>query len=304
MPGRRIPSESEFAGGRYDRPETARRRTVLRETVDAFDADGSRLKALALANLERWRLDATTPERGELLVLSGDWGEVAGALTRAHGTMVAVLNMANAHVPGGAYVAGTAAQEENMFRRTDCHFSILDEHLSGDRYTAEMTELLSARDGRVYVDVDHPRTCIRGPEDRSRPDLGYRWLADDEIFPFIELRAAAQDLRGGRAFDEAESRRRIAAQLDTLIDAGLRHAVLSAFGCGAFANPPERVAALYRDELNARRNEFDCIAFAIFHPGYGPDNHPIFERIVSSKAPGWTRAAGVVGEADQGGSST
>ncbi|MDH3299902.1 MAG: DUF2263 domain-containing protein [Acidimicrobiia bacterium] len=292
MPGRRLPPESEFAGGRYDRPDFARRRAVLRETLDTFEADGPRLRAVARANLERWQHDAPPATGPELLVLPGDWGDVAGALTRARGAMFAVVNMANANVPGGAYVVGAAAQEENLFRRTDCHFSILDEHISRDRrYTGEMTALLSARDGRVYLDVDHPRTCIRGSEDRSRPDLGYRWLPDDEIFPFIELRAAAQDLRDGSTFDETETRRRIAAQLDTLTEAGVRHAVLSAFGCGAFANPPEPVAAIYRDELRVRRSDFDCVAFAIFHPGYGPDNHPVFHRIL-------------VGAVGQGGLST
>ncbi|MDH4279114.1 MAG: hypothetical protein OEW83_13645 [Acidimicrobiia bacterium] len=62
-----MPPESEFAGGRYDRPDLARRRAVLRETLDAFEADGSRLRATALANLERWRLEATAPGRPELL---------------------------------------------------------------------------------------------------------------------------------------------------------------------------------------------------------------------------------------------
>lgn len=282
MPRRSIPPESEFKGGRYDRPDLARRRAVLRETLAAFEADGSRLHAVAQANLERWRRDAAPSSGNELLVLPADWADVAGSLTRTRGTMFAVLNMANAQVPGGAYVAGAAAQEENLFRRSDCHFLILDEHVSEDRYVAEMTDLLNARHGRVYLDVDHPRTCIRGPEDRSRPDLGYRWLADDEIFPFVELRAAAQDLRNGSAFDEADARRRIAAQLDTVVEAGLRHVVLSAFGCGAFANPPERVAAIYRDELRTRRHNFDCMAFAVFHPGYGPDNHPVFERILGA----------------------
>lgn len=299
MPGRRLPPESEFAGGRYDRPDLARRRTVLRETVEAFESDGPRLRAVARANLERWRRDAIPFRSRELLVVAGDWGDVAGSLTRTHGTMFAVLNMANARTPGGAYVEGTAAQEENMFRRTDCHFSILDEHVSGNRYTSEMSDLLSARDGSVHLDVAHPRTCVRGPEDRGRSDLGYRWLADDEIFPFIELRAAAQDLRGGSAFDPAEARRRVAAQLDTLIDAGLRHTVLSAFGCGAFANPPDRVAAIYRDELRERLTDFSCVAFAIFHPGYGPDNHPIFERVLGDIAAEERSAP-----SDHGGSST
>ena len=36
------------------------------------------------------------------------------------------------------------------------------------------------------------------------------------------------------------------------VDAGVRHAVLGAFGCGAFQNPAPAVAACYREALEAR----------------------------------------------------
>ena len=189
------------------------------------------------------------------------------------------LNMATAHVPGGAYVEGTVAQEENLFRRSDCHFQIPDDAMDDGRYRPEWTQLLWGADGRVYLDTARPRVCVRGPEDRDRADLGYRWLADDEVFPFYELRAAAQDLRGGMPFLPEEARRRIRAQRDTLIAAGVRHAVLSAFGCGAFRNPADAVARLYREELARTPDGFDLVAFAIFHAGYGPDNYTPFAEV-------------------------
>jgi hypothetical protein len=189
--------------------------------------------------------------------------------------------MANAHVPGGAYMEGAVAQEENMFRRTDCHFQIgegdCDSRLQ--RYQPEMTRLLTAQDGVVYLDAERPRVCIRGPEDRSRADLGYPWLAEDQVFPFFELRASAQDLRDGSRFDPQETRRRVSAQLNTLRDHGIRHAVLGAFGCGAFRNPADRVARIYRDEIALRTADFSVIAFAIFSAGYGPDNYTPFAEV-------------------------
>lgn len=96
----------------------------------------------------------------------------------------------------------------------------------------------------MYLDTACPRVCVRGREERGLPTLGYAWLPQDEIFPFYELRAAALDLRDGSPFDKGEAGRRIAAQLDTLLAAGVRHAVLSAFGCGAFCNPAEEVITM------------------------------------------------------------
>lgn len=257
--------------------DQGQRQQVLLETLDALAkaSPTARYHRLAQENVRRWkgiagRLPASSAR--VIRVLPGDWGAVTAALTREFGEIFASLNMANAYGPGGGYTDGMVAQEENMFRRTDCHFSLARE----DEYTSDMTALLSGQDGRVYLDMEHPRVCIRGPEDRSVPDLGYAWLTDEEVFPFYELRAAAVDLRNGDRFDEKETTRRIEAQLETLISAGVRHVVLSAFGCGAFCNPARRVAAAYRKALSKRTQHFDVIGFAIFNAGYGPDNFTPF----------------------------
>ena len=170
-----------------------------------------------------------------------------------------------------------------MFRRTDCHFYVEppDYEIENDRYSEAMTALISARHGRVYLDGERPRVCIRGAEDRSRSDLGYRWLEDDEVFPFYELRAAAQDLRNGSEFDVVDARSRISAQLDTLREGAIRHVVLGAFGCGAFRNPASEVAQLYKEEIAARREHFSVIAFAIFAAGYGPGNYQPFASVLT-----------------------
>jgi hypothetical protein len=286
MAGRRPCSDEEAAHRGFGGAESAHRRRVLHETISAFEQANppDRYHRLAKRNLDRWRVQTTVSEsKFRIEVLPGDWGEVTQLLTMRYGTCFAVLNMANAYVPGGAYVEGAVAQEENMFRRTDCHFRIgrgeYEPRL--DRYVPEMTRLLSALDDAVYLDTNQPRVCIRGPEDRSRADLGYPWLPEDQVFPFFELRAAAQDLREGSAFDAHDARRRISAQLNTLCAHRVRHAVLSAFGCGAFRNPAHRVAEIYRDEIATREADFAVIAFAIFAPGYGPDNYTPFAEVLS-----------------------
>jgi hypothetical protein len=178
---------------------------------------------------------------------------------------------------GTGHLAPVAGKHLDL--EADCHFQVGDEAYDPltDCYRSEKTRLLLAQDGRVYLDSRRPRVCIRGPEDRSSHDLGYGWLSDDEVFPFLEMRASAQDLRGGPPFSEAEARRRIVAQFDTLEDNGMRHVVLGAFGCGAFKNPTDRIAGIYRDEILRRTGHFGVIAFAIFHAGYGPNNFGPFK---------------------------
>jgi hypothetical protein len=289
MPIRRLTSDDEAEAQGFRGPDAQRRRDVLRETIRAFQdcSPPDRYHRLAAANLQRWRTQVRSPAPGlQVHVLPGDWGDVTQSLTQTFGACFAVLNMANAVFPGGAYAEGAVAQEENMFRRTDCHFRIGEEHLdySGQMYTPEMSSLLNAGSGRVYLDTSSARVCIRGSEDRAALDLGYAWLPDSEVFPFYELRAAAQDLRDGSAFSIEDARRRIAAQLDTIRSHGVRHTVLSAFGCGAFLNPAPQVARLYKEEIARRANDFSAVGFAIYAAGYGPDNFQFFKAVFENAA--------------------
>ena len=286
MAGRYLCSDEEAIGRGFMGSDCARRRQVLRETIAAFNEcdPPDRYHQLAVKNLLRWRALRDSPASVcHVEVVPGDWGEVTRILTRRYGVCFAVLNMANAYVPGGAYVEGGIAQEENMFRRTDCHFKISSDEFKGrpERYRREVTDLISAKSGAVYLDTQHPRVCIRGPEDQTRADLGYQWIEDEHVFPYFELRAAAKDLRDGSPFDPDDTRRRVAAQLDTMSYQRIRHVVLSAFGCGVFRNPADSVAKIYQEEIVSRTADFDVVAFAIFSAGYGPDNFTPFARELS-----------------------
>jgi hypothetical protein len=289
--GRRLPEEEEFfdCGFQLHDQQTRRRREVLRETLNRFTEANppDKYHHLAQQNLQNWRSQQATrhAKPHTVQILPGDWGEVTQAVTGQYGACFAVLNMANAFVPGGGYVEGAMAQEENMFRRTDCHFSIDDHNYNKhrDRYHPQWTALLSGENGRVFLDTENPRTCLRGPEDLTQPDLGYPWLSDDQLFPFFELRAAAIDLRSGSAFSPQGMTARIAVQLDTLIQNDIKHAVLGAFGCGAFGNPARQVAEIYREQISRRSASFSVIAFAIFHAGYGRDNYTPFRDVFAQE---------------------
>jgi len=266
----------------YDAEEV--RQNILLETLTELEKKSptAEYHRVAQQNLSRWRAEAKprNNDRCDVRVLCGDWGEVTGSLVKEYGVIFAALNMANAYGPGGGYAQGMVAQEENMFRRTDCHFSLDRAKMNRyGEYVPDETALLSAAHGKVYLDTKFPRVCIRGPEDRGDSQLGYRWLPAEEFFPFYELRAAAVDLRRGGRFDPVEMRKRIRAQFQTCIENNVRHVILSAFGCGAFLNPAADVAAIYQSELHSYSDKFDCVTFAIFHAGYGPDNFAPFKEV-------------------------
>jgi hypothetical protein len=115
------------------------------------------------------------------------------------------------------------------------------------------------------------------------------------VFPFFELRSAGVNLAHiwEAKFDmkryTADMRTRVWAQFRELKAKGVRHAVLSAIGCGAFLNKSHdvklrrrisaQVAALYAEALAEFAPHLDCVVFAIYDmPGCLP-NCDIWEEV-------------------------
>ena len=284
---------------------------ILWETVEMWKKKKSTMRALATANLGRWSQapqQHVQPKRMKVTVVEGDTLDVVRLCTKGYGTMFACINMANSVHPGGGYTFGCAAQEENIARRTQLHFRFTDSVVDADDcYTREMQDLINGKHGEVYLSTK-PLICMRGRECFDHDDLGYRHLDDEEIFPFLELRAAAVDLRGKRRIDwsavRAEMAERIDAQFKTLQKRGIKHIVLSAFGCGAFRNDPIMVAELYRDALRRYQSNLSVVVFAIFYAGHGENNFKIFKETLKdtqrAAAASAVQAAARGGRADNG----
>jgi len=163
------------------------------------------------------------------------------------------------------------------------------------KMSSEELELLSQLRGEKITEAykiffnDQQEVCFRGPEilfptdfldmgvgnRRYTADSGmsFSFLPKENIFPFEEFRAAAPELvtRSNVNWNDdefltdymTEVRRRIGAQLDTLIIHQKPHAILGAWGCGSFKNKPQIIAKIYREEIEKRASYFEHIVFPI-----------------------------------------
>lgn len=171
----------------------------------------------------------------------------AAAVLKAKGYNPVILNMANAHTPGGGWKTGAGAQEESLFRRTTYLHSLIDPQGLGNN----KTRYPIADFGGIYS----PGVLSF----RSNEQTGYSFLPEPESYSFIASAAinrprlvhAANGEKRLETRDASKTKRKIAAVLSIGLDHGHDAIVLSAFGCGAFRNPPEHIAELFKELLVA-----------------------------------------------------
>jgi hypothetical protein len=96
---------------------------TLKEALDpkAF----KKMQLQADINLKSWSKNNTLVPRS-VEVVPKDWGVATLEATKKHGTTYSVLNMANSKFPGGCFLEGGSAQEENMWIRSTCLRSLLN----------------------------------------------------------------------------------------------------------------------------------------------------------------------------------
>lgn len=211
-------------------------------------------------------------------------------LLQSAGYHPAVLNMANRHNPGGGVQGGSGAQEENVFRRTTAFASLF-----------QYSDL--ARDYGVPVNGDFSYPIPRESGGiytpallafRSSESTGYYLLDRPYAVNLITVPAINRpdtETRDGELLIANHMVEATREKIRAILRIGFFHGhdslVLSAFGCGAFANPPGHVARLFREVLNEEEfnNAFRLIVFAIIddhnaHRSHNPEGNLLpFQRV-------------------------
>ncbi len=163
---------------------------------------------------------------------------------------VLVLNFANPVHPGGGVTRGASAQEEDLCRRSTLYLSLTS------RAAGEMYRYNSALRGYCASDfmlLSPYVEILKDSEGMSLP----------ETYVVSVLTAAAPMVsRGGIEKDRLHDllTQRIHAIFQVAAHRGYRDLVLGAWGCGAFGNDPETMAALFAQEVK-RWNDADSFRF-------------------------------------------
>lgn len=170
-----------------------------------------------------------------------------------------VLNMASRRNPGGGVEYGAGAQEECLFRSSNYHRTL---------YPLRNQYPMDRNFGGIYSpDV----TVFRGLESE-----GYPLLEEPFKTNFVAVAALNRpDLAPDGSYTPEEKRgmeNKIRTILNIAATFGHRVLILSAFGCGAFRNPPKQVATLFREILD--EPEYGC-RFSEIYFSIKPDHNDI-----------------------------
>ena len=180
----------------------------------------------------------------------------------------AMLNLADLHIPGGLVEYGSGAQEENLCRRSNLVQSLYQFSETRIRQYPDMgLEVnenqypLDERYGGVYSGIV---TFFRSDEKKGSMLLDKPY--NIPVISVAALRGPRIDKDGMMAQAEANiTLDKIRTIFRIGIDQGHDSLVLSALGCGAFANPPAHIAKLFHQVIEEPefKGAFKLIDFAI-----------------------------------------
>ena len=212
-------------------------------------------------------IDPIEPITTEIRVENKDCVLAAKELIDA-GYNPAMLNLADLYTPGGLVEYGSGAQEENLCRRSNLVLSLYQfSHAriyqypdlglvqNADQYPMDV------HFGGIYSGIV---TFFRGPESE-----GSMLEAKPYNIPVISVAALSGPRIGPDGMMLKEDADITLDKMRTIFRIGMMQGhdslVLSAMGCGAFANPPAHIAKLFHQviEEDEFKDKFRLIDFAI-----------------------------------------
>ncbi|MFJ3216891.1 TIGR02452 family protein [Kitasatospora sp. NPDC086801] len=193
--------------------------------------------------------------------------EAARRLVEGGAGPVGVLNFASARNPGGGYLRGARAQEEDLCRSALLYTCLLE---APDYYEAHRASTDLRYSHRVIVSPDVPVIRGRGGDLLARPYPVTFLTSPAPNAGQLERRSADVDVRGV-----------LAERAVRVLAAAARHEVrtlvLGAWGCGVFRNDPAQVAEAFEGALARYGAAFERVVFAVWDRSPVSANRAAFE---------------------------
>lgn len=205
------------------------------------------------------------------------------------GMKTAVHNFASASNPGGGVEWGASAQEECLCRCSGLYFCLeAPEMLNGFYYPHR-----NAHDPIHNDDIIFTPDVLVFKSDTASPKL----MPEENWYQADIITCAAPNLREnpGNSYNsgDGDSRamvsdeklqqiheKRLRRILDVAASEGDECVILGAFGCGAFCNNPEVVAAAARSVIRDYLKTFRVIEFAVYCSPRDDSNFKAFDRVM------------------------
>lgn len=210
----------------------------------------------------------TGPFTGEAEVTDEDSMRAARRLTDEGVEHLAVLNFASARNPGGGYLRGAKAQEEDLCRTALLYQCLLE---APDYYAAH----------RASADLGYSHRVIFSPyvpviRDGSRALLGRPYEVSFLTSPAPNAGQLALHSPGKKVDVRDILTERARRVLGVAAHHGVRELVLGAWGCGVFGNDPAEVAEAFAEALDTHGAPFTRITFAVWDRSADSPNRDAF----------------------------
>jgi uncharacterized protein (TIGR02452 family) len=171
------------------------------------------------------------------------------------------LNFASAKNPGGGFLGGAKAQEEDLARCSALYACLRDQrtYYDANRRSPSLLytdHIIYSADVPFFRDEQHrlleepfPLSIITAPAPNAGAALEHDSSSADEIARVLEARA-----------------RKVLA---VAAHHGHRHLILGAWGCGVFRNDAAQVALAFAHALadESVKGAFERVVFAVYDPG-------------------------------------
>jgi uncharacterized protein (TIGR02452 family) len=226
--------------------------------IDRATTDTCRYRPAELARLHSQPLAVRIDAALHVEVTPETTAQAARRLHQQEGLRLAALNFASATNPGGNFLGGATAQEEDLARKSALYPCLLTQRAYYDENRAQPSRLYT--DNLIYS----PDVPFFRDEDLALVDEPFFCSILTSPAPFA--RAALRLDPGAQPAIHETLVRRAGHVLRVAAEHRHETLVLGAWGCGAFGNDPEVVAGVFADLLNApsMRGAFARVTFAVY----------------------------------------